>query len=58
MKASIEALRQIVVFYDEQGLQLPAVHAATALEAAQIALENGEVHDLTEASGVHEGPNV
>jgi len=43
LKASIDALRQIVTLYDEQGLALPAVHAATALEAACFALENEEI---------------
>tara|TARA_R110002167_G_scaffold51063_8_gene148080 strand:- start:840 stop:1052 length:213 start_codon:yes stop_codon:yes gene_type:complete len=43
LKASIDALRQIVTLYDEQGLALPAVHAATALEAACFALENDEI---------------
>lgn len=41
LRASIEALREIVALYDRLGLMFPAVHAATALQAACSALEDG-----------------
>ncbi|MCT2398082.1 hypothetical protein [Novosphingobium mangrovi (ex Huang et al. 2023)] len=41
LRASIDALDEIVSLYDRLGLMVPAVHAATALEAARSALANG-----------------
>ncbi len=40
LRASIEALREIVSLYDRLGLEIPAVHAATALHAARLALDD------------------
>lgn len=45
LRASIEVLDQVVSLYDQLGLTFPAVHAATALQAAHFALEEGAVSD-------------
>ena len=45
LRASIEVLDQVVSLYDKLGLTFPAVHAATALQAAHFALEEGALSD-------------
>lgn len=39
VRASIDALREIISLYDRLGLMFPAVHADAALQAASAALE-------------------
>ncbi|MCJ2186557.1 hypothetical protein [Novosphingobium beihaiensis] len=46
LRASITVLDQVVSLYDRLGLTFPAVHAATALQAAHFALEEGAVTGL------------
>lgn len=43
LRESIAVLDQIVSLYDRLGLTFPAIHAATAQQAAHFALEEGAV---------------
>ncbi|SFF85821.1 hypothetical protein SAMN05518801_102245 [Novosphingobium sp. CF614] len=53
LRASIDALREIISLYDRLGLMFPAVHAAAALHAACSALadEIGISESESEARG-------
>lgn len=55
LRASIAVLDQVVSLYDRLGLTFPAVHAATALQAAHFALEEGALSDWTSGGTTAEG---